>query len=437
MRIGFDGTCLANRRGFGRFARRLLAAFVPRAIEEGHEVVVVIDGPSAAAVELPDGVVSLVVGVRDAPSAAATAKGRRGLLDMLAMGRAVAGARLDLMYFPATYSFYPVWGVPRVVVTMHDTLTLEHPELVFPTFAGRAAWTVKEFVAVRSAHRIVTVSETSKRYLMRRLRLAEDRLRVVGEAADPVFRPIEDEARAAEALERYGVPADSRFLLYVGGLSPHKNLPRLVEAFAEAAPADVRLVLTGDFHDVFHTHVPEIRRTIAERGLESRVILPGFVPDEDLAVFYSRTYALVFPSLLEGFGLPAVEAMACGAPVIASRAGSLPEVVGEAGIFFDPLDVADIARALDAILRDPARRDALAALALRRAATFDWDRSAQSLLACFRELDPAGSSRRRPPNAPHRRRTTRELGLNEISRDALLDGRPGPVGEATQRPNLN
>ena len=117
MRIGFDGSCLSNRRGFGRFANRLLSAFVRRAV--GHEVVVVIDEPSAATVELPEGAVARIVGVRDAPSASASARGRRRLGDMLAMSRSVAAARLDLMYSPATYTFYPVWGVPRLVV---DTL---------------------------------------------------------------------------------------------------------------------------------------------------------------------------------------------------------------------------------------------------------------------------------------------------------------------------
>ena len=103
------------------------------------------------------------------------------------------------------------------------------------------------------------------------------------------------------------------------------------------------LVLVGDFKDVFHTHVPEIEAAIAAAGLNDRVLLPGFVPDAELVYLYSRAYALVQPSLMEGFGLPAVEAMACGTPVVSSRAGSLPEVVGDAGLFFDPTDVASIA----------------------------------------------------------------------------------------------
>lgn len=384
MRIGFDGGCLANRRGFGRFARLLLEALANQ--RGGNQVVVVMDAPSASTVELPEGVETLLVDVREAPSAAASARGRRRFRDMLAMGRAVARARFDLMYFPATYTFYPTWKTRRLVVTMHDTLPLEHPELVFPTRQGRAAWMLKETVAARMADRIVTVSETSKRFLMKRFKLAEDRLRVVGEGPAPIFQPLADAPEADDVLRRYGLSPKATYLLYVGGLSPHKNLPRLIAAFAKAAPSDASLVLVGDLKDVFHTHVPEIRQTIAREGLEGRVILTGFVPDEDLVYLYSRAYALTFPSLMEGFGLPAVEAMACGVPTAASRAGSLPEIVGDAGVLFDPLDVDSIAEALRGLFADPRERDRLAALALNRAAFFSWERSARTLWDCFEEL---------------------------------------------------
>ena len=389
MRIGFDGGCLTNRRGFGRFARLQLSALAKQ--RGDHEIVVVIDGPSASTIELPQGVETLVVNVRDAPSEAASARGRRRFRDMLAMGRAVARAGFDLMYFPATYTFYPVWRVPRLVVTMHDTLPLEHPELVFPTRRGRAAWMLKEIVAARMADRIVTVSETSRRFLKHRFRLGEDRLHVVGEGPAPVFHPLADAPEADGVLERYGLSPDARYLLYVGGLSPHKNLPRLIEGFAKSAPAEASLVLVGDLKDVFHTHVPEIQRTVAREGLDGRVVLTGFVPDDDLVYLYSRAYALALPSLLEGFGLPAVEAMACGVPVVASRAGSLPEVVGDAGILFDPLEVDSIADALGRLFADRSERDRLATLALNRAALFSWDRSARALLDCFEELETASS----------------------------------------------
>ena len=212
---------------------------------------------------------------------------------------------------------------------------------------------------------------------------------MITEGPDPVFRP---RARDPEAERRARADSafrpTSRFFLYVGGLSPHKNLLRLVEAFAQAAPADVKLVLVGDVHDVFHTHVPQIRAAIARHALEDRVILAGFVPDEELVLLYSRAYALILPSLLEGFGLPAVEAMACGTPVISSRAGSLPEVVGEAGVYFEPTDV-DFDRR-----RDPSSSGLDPRLAMHwpgwrgeRSGLFTWDESARRLLACFDELD--------------------------------------------------
>jgi glycosyltransferase involved in cell wall biosynthesis len=404
MRIGFDGSCLSHRRGFGRVARLLLEALSRQ--RHPHQVVVVIDRPSAPSVTIPENLDRIVVDVGEAPTAAASAQGRRRFGDMLAMGRAVARADLDLMYFPATYTYFPVWNVPRLVVTMYDTLALAHPELVFPTRRGRFAWLLKEHAAARWADRIITTSEASRRDLQGWFRRSGDKLRVIPAGPDPVFRPAADNPAADLALRKYGIPPGARYLLYVGGLSPHKNLPRLIEAFAHINCRDVFLVLVGDMNDVFHTDVPRIRSAITRSGLEDRVILPGFVPDAELVYLYSRAHALVQPSLMEGFGLPAVEAMACGLPVVSSRAGSLPEVVGDAGIFFDPTDVQSIAEAIGEIIADRPRRDELARRALERSALFSWERSALSLLDCFGELAP-GIEKRGPWTAPRGRKGAR------------------------------
>ncbi len=216
---------------------------------------------------------------------------------------------------------------------------------------------------MRMADRIVTVSEASRRDIAAWSGVPADRIRVITEGPDPVFRTRGRDSDGAAVLARIGIAPESRFLLYVGGLSPHKNLLRLVEAFAEGAPPDVKLMLVGDVQDVFHTHVPQIREAIAQHELRERVILAGFVPDAELVQLYRRAYALILPSLLEGFGLPAVEAMACGTPVLSSNAGSLPEVVGEAGIYFEPTDVDSIAGAIRLFLAAPAFRDELARLA--------------------------------------------------------------------------
>jgi len=385
MKIGIDGSCLSNRRGFGRFARRLLDALSRQTTH--HRFTVFVDRQSSELVDIPESFDRVVVGVGEAPSRAASARGQRRWRDMFAMGLAVARSGINLMYFPATYSFFPVWNVEKLVVTMHDTLPLSHPELVFPSLGGRIAWRLKEAAASRWADRIVTVSEASRLALKAWSGWSDQRFRVITEGPDPIFQPRADDPRANDVLGRFALSPEQRFLLYVGGLSPHKNLPRLVEAFAQGAPAEVKLVLVGDVHDVFHTCVPEIREAIAKYNLSDRVIMTGYVSDDDLVFLYSRAYALVQPSLMEGFGLPAVEAMACGTPVISSRAGSLPEVVGEAGVYFDPTDVGSMAGSIRSFLSDPALRPALARLARQRSGLFTWDASAQALLACFDELE--------------------------------------------------
>ncbi|MEO6811771.1 MAG: glycosyltransferase family 1 protein [Isosphaeraceae bacterium] len=386
MRIGIDGGCLANQRGFGRFARQTLAALAEA--NSPHRFVVFVDRPSVESVRVPDGFETVVVDVRDAPSRAASAQGSRRVSDLLAMGRAVARTPLDLMFFPASYSFFPVWNCGRLVVTMHDTLALAHPDLVFPTRRGRIAWTLKEYAAARWADRILTVSQTARRDLIAWFNLPESRVDVVGEGPEAVFRPTPLGAESDAVLTRYGLSPKGRYWLYVGGLSPHKNLLRLIEAFSRTEADDLTLVLVGDLGDVFHTHVPALRDATKRWNVKDRVIFTGFVPDDELATLYSRAYALVQPSLMEGFGLPPVESMACGTPVLYSRAGSLPEVVGAAGLDFDPTDVRAMTSILDRVASDLALRQRLAGLALERAKEHTWAASAQALLACFESLRP-------------------------------------------------
>jgi glycosyltransferase involved in cell wall biosynthesis len=432
MKIGIDGGCLANRRGFGRFARQVLGALAEA--PSAHEFVVFVDRPSLATVAVPSRFETVAVEVREAPSRAASASGRRSPRDMLAMGRAAARSRLDLMFFPASYSFFPVWSVGRTVVTLHDTMALAHPELIFPNRLGRLAWWLKEQAAVRWADRIVTVSNTARRDILAWFRLPPERVRVAPEGPSECFGPRPSGAGSDAVLRRHRIDPARRFLLYVGGLSPHKNLPRLLEAFAKSAPSDVDLVLVGDLGDVFHTHVPALREAVARLGLDARVNFTGFVPDEDLADIYNRAYALVQPSLAEGFGLPPVEAMACGTPVLASRAGSLPEVVGDAGRFFEPTDVDAIASALGSLLNDPEARDRLAARARQRAALYTWDAAASALLEVFDEL---AADRKPSPNSarPTRSHALRGSGSSGAPRPRRIDAERRKTHSLAERGN--
>lgn len=386
MRIGFDGACLGNRRGFGRFTGNLLHALGE--VQCDHEFVVFLDEWTSSRVELPTRFTRRVVPLRESPAQAASAGGNRKVRDLIAMGRAVAAEQLDAMFFPASYSYFPVWNVQRVVVTIHDTLPLSHPELVFPTKRGRWFWRLKEWYATRSADLILTVSEASRRDLIAWHRLKGTRVRVIPEGAAQVFESPPDLERAARVLRAWGIEPNQRYLLYVGGLSPHKNLLRLLKAFARFAPTEFVLVLVGDFTDVFHTHVPEIRAAIEEHRLEGRVRLTGYVPDDDLVYLYHEAFALVLPSILEGFGLPAVEAMSQGCPVVASLAGSLPEIVGDAGVFFDPLSVDGLGGAMRLLIEHPNLRSALVARARPRASLFTWKNAARDLIDALEGCEP-------------------------------------------------
>lgn len=380
LRIGVDGTCLGSGRGYGRFLRELLP---PLLADPGpHAWILFVDEATAEGVALPD---MPVVRLRTAESqaAAASARGRRSLADLRRMGRGVAEAGLDLFWFPSLYSYFPVPGRLPVAVTIHDTIPERHGAIVFPSRATRLAWRAKSWLARRRAAAILTVSEYARRSLAQVFGLPSERIRVTPEAPSPAFGPVADPEPGRRWRVAHGLPADAPYLLYVGGFNPHKNVLGLVRAFAgvarrELAP-DLRLLLVGDHAgDVFHGNVAAIRAAIAEAGLSERVHWTGFVPDEALRLLYAEARAVVLPSLEEGFGLPAVEGAACGAPCVATRESPLPDVLAGGGLFFDPRDPEALEGALASLLTDPVRRDELAETARKRAAALSWEATARA-----------------------------------------------------------
>ncbi|TMG84321.1 MAG: glycosyltransferase family 4 protein, partial [Betaproteobacteria bacterium] len=190
------------------------------------------------------------------------------------------------------------------------------------------------------------------------LGFSRSRIDVVTEAAHPVFRVIDDPVVPAAARARHGIPADGALLVYVGGMNAHKNILGLLKAMPTivAQHRGVHLAIVGDTSGKgFWDNVGELRRYVADHApLAEHVHFTGYVSDAALAELLNGAYALVFPSLWEGFGLPAVEAMSCGVPVLASRRASLPEVVGDAGLYFEPADPTAIAACVLSLLRDPA-----------------------------------------------------------------------------------
>ena len=319
MRIGIDCRKIADF-GIGTYIRGLLGALADLG---GHEYIAF--GPRSIESTLPSGVVHVVV---DAP--------KYSIQELFTVGRNI---RLDLFHAP--HYVVPFLRVP-FVVTIHDLIHLHHRNPLARTYArtmiGRA---------VRRSRRVITVSSSVRDDVVGVFGYPE-KIAVTPNGVDPIFSPA-------------GKKAESRYFLFVGNDKPHKNVDRLMEAFARVT--DAQLVLAGGEFERFRNR--------------DRVVLAGFVPQEELATLYRGANALVIPSLEEGFGLPALEAMACGAPVITSTAPALIEITGDAALHVDARSIDAIADAMTRVLRDPSSRDLMIARGLDRAKNFTWRRCAE------------------------------------------------------------
>lgn len=391
MKIGIDATCWGNKRGFGRFTRELLEALLK--IDTTNEYIFFIDGHTDEADSIPLRVRKIIANTDVSAIEAASANGRRSVKDLWAMTRQVLHHQVDVFFFPAVYSYFPILNRTKIVVTLHDVIADHHPSLIFPDTKSKIFWKLKQNAAVKQAHLIATVSEYSKQQIIEYFNLPESRLRIISEAARTDFKVLTADNGMRYALARHGLKKDERFLLYVGGISPHKNLNVLIDAFkliADKPDTQTKLVLVGDYKDdLFFSAYPSLKKQVTDLDLENRVVFTGFVPDHDLAYLYNAATLLVLPSLEEGFGLPAVEAMSCGTPVAASNCGSLPEVLGDAGRFFDPRDKQDILKVVQEILSDHALRNSMGQASLNRSRHFLWRRAAEATLSIFNELAPS------------------------------------------------
>jgi alpha-1,3-rhamnosyl/mannosyltransferase len=312
------------------------------------------------------------------------------------MTQAVRKARFDVFFFPAVYSYFPLLGGGPCVVCYHDCTAERFPQYLFPKKLNHRLWQAKTALALRQTTRAMTVTEASAADIETILHVPRSRIDVVTEGADSVFRVLEPSVGAA-ARARYGAEPGDDLLVTLGGMNAHKNILGLLKAMPEivARRPRVRLVIVGDTSGKgFWDNVPELMELVrADPALAERVRFAGYLDDAEVVELLNGADALVFPSLWEGFGLPAVEAMQCGTPVLASRRGSLPEVVGDAGLLFDPEDTADIVRCVTGFLDDPAVRARLREAAPARARTFSWERAAELAEQSFRKCYDDGARR--------------------------------------------
>jgi len=285
----------------------------------------------------------------------------------------------DLLHSP--HYVRPLFCSIPSVVTVHDCIHLLFPEYL----PSPMAWRYAHFMigrAVRKSALVFTVSEASRRDILRFYPWADpDKVQVVPNAIDVDLLEDPGAEESERVRERYQIRG--RFVLFVGNVKPHKNLERLIASFArlrqEAGHEDLKLLIIGE--DV--SRYGSLRRTVEAAGVRQDVRFFGYVPDRTLAALYRMASVFAFPSLYEGFGLPPLEAMACGTPVVTSRISSIPEVVGEAAVLVDPHSVDDIASGLYAVLSNDQRAAELVARGRERVQLFSWDRSARAIHAGY------------------------------------------------------
>jgi glycosyltransferase involved in cell wall biosynthesis len=303
---------------------------------------------------------------------------------MWRMSRALSAGDFDVLLFPTIYSYVPVLTRARKIIVIHDVIADTYPQLTLPSPTARILWKTKVAAGLRQADAIVTVSDFSRDGIVQRFGIQPERIAVVGEASDPVFRRLPD-ASLTTRLRDLGVPEAGRLVVYVGGFSPHKNLEPLVDAVAALASRpgfeDIRLVMVGEHkREVFHSYFDVVARRVAAAGVANRTIFTGYLSDEDVVVLLNRSAVLALPSLIEGFGLPAVEAAACGCPVVATTASPLPGLLGDGAICVDPREPGALAAALERVLASEPLQASMRKAGLDAASRLTWEAAARQML---------------------------------------------------------
>lgn len=362
IRIGVDGRELSGgvRTGIGRYVAEIVRAIS----QSGGECVLYGESTAGPAVTLP--------GVRHC----GLSNGWTQWWDQVRLPRRLARDKVAVFLSP--YYKGPLWAPCPVVLTIHDVFFIQYPGQRRPLYDAVMTWLARLYVSRAAA--VITDSEYSKRAIMERIGVSEAKVAVIPVALGAEFRPqpLSDAAR-----RRYGIT--DPYILYVGNFKPHKNLARLIQAYSslpETLRKTYRLVLAGGDRD----HRPALERQAGSLGVDGRVLFPGFIEDEYLPEIYSGCVLFILPSLEEGFGLPALEAMACGAPVAAANRAAVPEVVGQAAVLFDPENIAAISEAMARILSQDELQERLRQQGLRRAGEFTVERTAGRVLALLREV---------------------------------------------------
>jgi glycosyltransferase involved in cell wall biosynthesis len=313
------------------------------------------------------------------------AAGNYSVLEQVSVPLDLRRAKVDLFHAPH-YVVSPLTGCPTVV-TIHDCIHLRFPQYL-PNRAAHVYARMFMSMAAKRARRILTVSQASKDDILHYLHVPSSKIEVIHNALDErlaMSPTVEDVSRVRDRFM-----LNAPFVLYAGNIKPHKNVDRLIEAFAivrRRGNENIKLLIIGDEISKYQN----LRRLVHRFQLHQHVRFLGFVPDATLAALYRLATVFVFPSLYEGFGLPPLEAMAGGTPVITSNVSSLPEVVGDAAILIDPMNASAIADAMARVLGDEPLRADLRRRGFERVKAFSWERSVRRVREVYVEVLGAGA----------------------------------------------
>ncbi|RLT41239.1 MAG: glycosyltransferase family 1 protein [Chloroflexi bacterium] len=363
-----------GRAGIGRVTSELTAALLE--LETGHRFTAFYNAAASARVAEPfDRMAQIPLALADKPWRMRVLLAhllRRPQEKIFAPGeRAV-----DL--FHATDHLLPFLPQTATLTTVHDLTFLSHAH----THArlNRLFLRLMMPLFLRRTDGIIAVSASTRRDMESHYGPLSAPVAVIHSGVHSRFQPVKDEKILAGTRARYELPP--RFVFYVGTIEPRKNLPVLIRAFRQAALTGVKLVIGGKKGWMYEETFAQVQAL----GLEDRVIFTGFIPDDELPALFSLADLFVFPSQYEGFGLPVLEAMACGTPVITSNLSSLPEVAGEAALLISPTDVAGLADAIRYVMGDAGMRRAMAEKGIAQAARFSWRRCAVETVAFYEEI---------------------------------------------------
>jgi glycosyltransferase involved in cell wall biosynthesis len=370
MRIGIDATALPPQPvGAGNYIIQLIRAFA--ALDGENQFVIFASERGRSLIDLPDKPPLEWKLISDRSPAV------RLIWEQTFFSRLIREADIDVLH--SLHYTRPFRLSCSSVVTFHDMTFFLYPELHTSTKRIFFPQAIKS--SAKRADFVITVSESTRQDAIRLLNLSPDRVITVQHGVDRAFRPINDIEFGKRVTNKYRLPG--KFILYVGLIEPRKNLPLLINAYKKLVDdgTDHNLVLVGRFGWIFD----EVLQQIEKLNLTDKVILTGYVEQVDLPMVYNLCDLFVYPTLYEGFGLPALEAMACGIPVITTDVSSLPEIVGEAGLLVSPNDVEALFEGINKVLYDEGLRLNMARRGTKQAAKFSWERAARSTLEVYRK----------------------------------------------------